>query len=423
MHRGAGGPYRSQRGRALTAQPAADPGSSAPADVGATTDPTAADLWRQGQLGKKVSYTARKGRSPGPKGRAEPEVVFAQVHEDPTAELSALTLCAQPAVAFCIGSGGCTAFSLLTTRPMQLTVLDINPAQTYLLELKRAAFVQLPYDAMRAAMQRDARPVYRQLRPAISAPARAFWDQRARLLALGLGQCGLIERKGALVRRLFRLLVHDEHRITAMLSQRNLRTQQRLYHRAWNTWRWRLGLRVALSKPALRQAYGPDFVAAVPHGFATLLQERMARVFTQFPSAENCSLWQTFLGRYPPAQQSLPPYLQRRHFAALRTRLPQADLVTADAAEWLAVQPAQSIHFFALSNILEVTSVGYAQRLWRALQHTAQPGAIVCMRFIFPPGPDRLLPEAAAHIDTELSAELQQRDNSPFATCIVALRM
>ncbi|HEX9988782.1 MAG TPA: DUF3419 family protein [Chloroflexia bacterium] len=383
---------------------------------GSIQDRKAAEIWRQGLLGKN----SRKKES---RGKAEPEVVFAQVHEDTSVELTALTLCPEPAVAFCISSGGCTAFSLLTARPEKLVALDINPAQTYLLELKRAAFAQLPYGQMLIAMQRDALPVYRKLRQAISPQARAFWDRRTPLLALGLCRCGLIERKGAHVMRLFRLLVHNGKTIIAMLSQPGLRAQQRFYHTHWDTWRWRLGLRLALSKPALRQAYGPDFVAAVPTGFSDIMHERMARVFTQFPILENSSLWQAFLGIYPPSQQGLPPYLQRKHFEEIRARLPEACLVTGDASDWIANQPARSIGFFALSNILEVTSPVYAQHLWRALEHAAKPGAIVCLRSIFPLGPDQLPPEAASHIDVELSGELQRRDNSPFAACIYALRM
>ena len=49
--------------------------------------------------------------------------------------------------------------------------LDINPAQTALLELKRAAYLHLDYAALLAAMTGDACAVYPALRPRPKSPA------------------------------------------------------------------------------------------------------------------------------------------------------------------------------------------------------------------------------------------------------------
>src|SRR2546427_6810756 len=139
------------------------------------------ELWAAGRLGKRTG---------GP-----PEVIFGQVREDAAVEVAALALCEQPEAVFCIGSGGCTAFSLLIGATEKLHVVDINPAQVRLLELKKAAFECLPYPAVLRCMTTDARPAYPALRPFLTPEASAFWDQRGGLLALGLNQCGLVDRK------------------------------------------------------------------------------------------------------------------------------------------------------------------------------------------------------------------------------------
>jgi S-adenosylmethionine:diacylglycerol 3-amino-3-carboxypropyl transferase len=99
-------------------------------------------------------------------------------------------------------------------------------------------------------------------------------------------------------------------------------------------------------------------------------------------------------------------------------------LATGDAAAWLEEQPPASIGFFALSNILEVATPEYAARLMQAVYHSAKPGAVVCMRSIFPPAADdlRCCQEQFAP-DTALSEELARWDRSLFCQFIQVLRV
>src|SRR4051812_29226363 len=109
------------------------------------------------------SATWAKGRL-GKSGRT-PEVVFAQVREDAAIELEMLRSLPQGETAFCIASGGCTAFALLLARPAQLQIVDVNPAQVHLVECKRAALAHLSHPDLMRCMMHDARPAYARLRP------------------------------------------------------------------------------------------------------------------------------------------------------------------------------------------------------------------------------------------------------------------
>jgi S-adenosylmethionine-diacylglycerol 3-amino-3-carboxypropyl transferase len=370
----------------------------------------AAALWATGSLGKTRT---------GP-----PEIVFAQVREDAAVEVAALAACESPAVAFCIGSGGCTAFSLLADGLSKLFVVDINPAQIYLLELKNAALEHLPYADLFACMTADARPAYPALQPRITPEAAAFWDRRPHLLALGLNQCGIIERKLNRVMRWFLPLLQGRRRIVTMFGQTDLPTQRQYYRRHWDNWRWKAAFRGALSRPALRRLYGRPFVDRIPADFPRLIKERVDAVFLSSPIQENGYLWQTFLGKYPPHENGLPPYLRRKHHALIQESQARARLATADAAVWLEEQPRASIGFFALSNILEVTTPEYAARLLQAVDHSAKPGAVVCMRSIFPPAADDLrCCQEPFTSDTALSEELARLDRSLFCQFIQVLRV
>ena len=120
----------------------------------------------------------------------------------------------------------------------------------------------------------------------------------------------------------------------------------------------------------------------------------------------------------------LPLYLQEQQYPVVREGAARLTLACADAASWLAEQPAGSISFFALSNILEVTTPDYTARLARAIRHAARPGALVCLRSIFPPGANDLgRHEKALRLDTPLAEEIARLDRSPFCRFIQVLRV
>jgi S-adenosylmethionine-diacylglycerol 3-amino-3-carboxypropyl transferase len=372
--------------------------------------PETTELWRAGALGKRT--------------RGPAEVIFGQVREDAAVELRVLTSLGEGQDAFCIGSGGCTALSLLAARPRVLHVVDINPAQIFLIELKRAALELLTYDELRRCVAANARPFYARLRGRLSAEAAAFWDARGRLLGAGLNRCGVIERKLRRAMLLFRLLVHPRRRIVAALTQPSLAAQRLFYEERWETWRWRAALRLGLSRPLLRIVYGRAFVAALAPGFADSIHQGLAQTFMNFPAQDNGYLWQTFLGCYPPSERALPVYLRREGYEVVKDGADGMQLAAADAAEWLGLRPARSVNFFALSNILEVTSAGYAAELAAAVSHAARPGALVCLRWILPPPREIVaLLGARWQYEESWSQELAARDHSLLCKVVRVYRV
>jgi len=63
---------------------------------------------------------------------------FAQVREDPRAEIAALAPSADETMAV-VSSGGCTALSLLAAGAGRVVAVDLNRTQNHLVELKAAA--------------------------------------------------------------------------------------------------------------------------------------------------------------------------------------------------------------------------------------------------------------------------------------------
>jgi S-adenosylmethionine-diacylglycerol 3-amino-3-carboxypropyl transferase len=367
-------------------------------------------VWAAGALGRR--------------GRGGPEVVFAQVREDVAIETALFARCEPPATAFCIAAGGCTAFSLLTAAPAAVHAVDINPAQVYLLELKEAAFGSFSYEELLHCLTGDAREAYARLRERLTPEAREFWDLRPHALAQGLNRCGALDRRLAQALRLGLPLVPGKRVVMAMFGQEELEAQREFYRRHWDTHWWRMLIRVAMSRPVLGLLWGRAFLDRLPAGYVERVKEQVDAAFLETPIGENGPLWQTFLGHYPIGEAGLPPYLQREQFGAASAAVDRLHVQCADAAAWLERQPSSTIDFFALSNILELTTRDYAARLAKAILHSAKPGALACLRSIFPPDPDAFRGFGERLIaEDEIAAALSRTDRSPFCRFLQVLRV
>ncbi len=139
----------------------------------------------------------------------------------------------------------------------------------------------------------------------------------------------------------------------------------------------------------------------------------------------NGYVWQTFLGEYPRGQQgealetALPPYLQAKNQTMLKQNLPRISFSVDDAVGWLSEQKDKSIDMFALSNILELVKSDYGIKLAEQVARTARPGALICLRSIFPKDTPVLRDlEGTLHYKAELSDEMQAKDRSCFCNFI-----
>jgi S-adenosylmethionine-diacylglycerol 3-amino-3-carboxypropyl transferase len=369
------------------------------------------NFWRLGTLGKKQSERAR--------------LLFGQVREDAQIELSLFNRLVNPSHALVIASGGCTALSLATLNKCQLSVIDINPAQIYLTELKSSCFSYLDFDSARNCCTTDASQFYPEMRDRLSSPARSFWDDNSDLLRTGLNRAGWIDQRMRLLNQLFFLLVHDERFTEKFLGQRDALKQEESYFRQWCNWQWRLAKEIAFSKLLLSFGFGRSALNELPPDFQQIMSGKLERALTAFPALDNGYVWQTFLGRYPSDnEEALPPYLQFGRSTNLREGIKRMHLYCVDAIDWLRNQADESVDFFAFSNILELVTREYAEEMARQTARTAKSGAYIVLRSILPNKVHNVLEEQGATLkfEAELSNELESKDRSCFCNFIKIYR-
>ena len=76
-------------------------------------------------------------------GRLFQGLVYAQIWEDPVADMAALKIGANDHVV-CIASGGCNILSYLTAGPASVSAVDLSPVHVELVRLKLLAASTLP---------------------------------------------------------------------------------------------------------------------------------------------------------------------------------------------------------------------------------------------------------------------------------------
>jgi len=343
---------------------------------------------------------------------------FAQVREDPLLEMEALRPTAADTTVV-VGSGGCTALSLLAGGG-RVVAVDNNATQNHLIELKVAAVALLPL--------RDAVPflggasesgelrmsTYAVLRGSLTPSARVYWDAHASDVRGGVITAGVTERFIRLIVRVLKACVHPRTRIDRLLTCTSLVEQRVFYARVWNSWRWRALFRLLLARRSFERVYDPVSLrnarnSSFPEHFRSLAEHAL----TQLPVANNYFLYQMLTGRYPAAVAGgVPPYLSERGAAALVEGLSSLLIVDGTFTEYLRSCPDHSITGFALSNICEWLSLEEIDELFAEIVRVARPGARLCFRnFVgwttVPPRWREVIAE-----DTEYGDRLMARDRS-----------
>ena len=359
-------------------------------------------------------------------------LVYPQIWEDPVVDLEALDIGPGRRV-IAIASGGCNALSYLTADPAEIVAVDLNGAHVALGRLKLAALRHLPnHEAfLRFFGSADSRANEQaydaMLRCRLDPVTRAYWDARGlggrRRISMFTrnfyrhGLLGLFMGAGHALARLHGL---DP---SVMLKANSLAHQRVLFDRHLApifdkpTVRWLMRQPASLYglgiPPAQYRALSKDS----PEGIGAVLRQRLERLACDFDIHSNYFAWQAFGRRYASGPTAaLPPYLQRRHFEALRARSDRLSFTQRSFTETLRDSPAASFDRYVLLDAQDWMNDADLADLWTQITRTARPGARVIFRTA---ADERLLPgRVPAHLldaweyQGERSRELGRRDRS-----------
>ena len=323
-------------------------------------------------------------------------LVYAQIWEDPVIDMEAMRIePGQHIVA--IASGGCNIMSYLTANPGKITALDLNGAHVGLNRLKLCAAQHLPdYDSfhrfLACADDKQNIEAYRTyLRPHLDAATLKFWDgrnllgrRRIGLFACNLYAHGLLGNFIGVTHWLSRLYGIDPRSILAAETP----AQQRIIFETvlapifeQKFVRWLVRQQASLFGLGIPPAQYHALAGSAPEGIGAVLRARLERLACDFDVKDNYFAAHAFgraYGKTPGA--SLPPYLQRGNFAAMRQRAPCVEVLHRSFTAYLAGCPDASRDRYALLDAQDWMNDADLTQLWGEITRTAKPGARVIFR-------------------------------------------
>lgn len=321
-------------------------------------------------------------------------LVYAQIWEDPVADMAALAL-REGEDLFCIASGSCNVMSYLTAKPGSVTAVDLSPAHVALGRLKVVAAQQLSQAEFFAFFGHADRAanvaVYdRALAPHLDATTRAYWEgrilgrRRITMFARGFYRCGVLGRFIGAAHALSWLARLD---YTPLLTAQSLAEQQRFFDTRIapvlesRPVRWLARRRASLFGLGIPPAQYDKLAADGDGDVLPVLKERIRKLCCDFPIRDNYFAWQAFARRYEDAPApSLPPYLEARHFRTVNAHASRVTVQNRSMTDLLTERPAASLDAYVLLDAQDWMNDAQLNALWDQITRCARPGARVIFR-------------------------------------------
>lgn len=344
------------------------------------------------------------------------DLLFGMSWEDPESDRRALAIHPGDTL-MTVTSGGCNTLTLLLEDPAKIYAVDINPSQSYLLELKRAAILRFDAEELYAFLGLTPSKYRNQslgrLRDDLSEAAFSYWTARPELARRGVIYAGRYESFVRLFSRVVGLM-QGKRRVDGFFRCETLDQQRAYFDSRWNTPQWRLLFKLLANKRMLAKRGLTSDYFKFDDGAASFADSfflRARKALREIPIQSNYFIAQYLCGNYL-NDVAVPAYLLGHNLPVVKSRLDRIEIVVSDAQGWMGRQAAASIDAFSLSNICELMSLEETSRLFKEVARSARPGARICFRNLMIP---RAVPEAISQrivLDEDLSRELLAQDRS-----------
>jgi len=314
--------------------------------------------------------------------------VYNQIWEDPVVDLEALKLSPRHRL-ITIASGGCNVLNYLTAGPQRIIAVDLNPNHVALTRLKLQALEHLPdYDSFfrffGSANDKTNRNVFDNfLAQRLDAETRRYWEtriplrgRRINMFARNLYRYGLLGRFIGVLHAMAKL--HGK-RLPDMLSARSPAEQRLIFERTIaplfdnRLVGFLSRMPVSYYGLGIPPAQYDELVASAADGNPiTTLRARVERLACDFPINENYFAWQAFARSYDTEGKiAVPPYLRAENYRAVKSRVGSVEIHHASMTDFLAGQPARSLHRYVLLDAQDWMTEEQLSALWAQIDRTA----------------------------------------------------
>jgi betaine lipid synthase len=267
-----------------------------------------------------------------------PTFLYHQSWEDPDVDHKVLDISSSD-VCLTLTSGGCNALNLLLKGAQEVVSVDVNPAQTALLELKCVAIKYLNYDdfwkMFGEGKHEDFNDIFdNKLAPFLSESSRRFWERKRHYFKDGLYYHGSMGKISKVIQLTSSLLgISDE--IKNVVEAQTLEQQIAQFESLVKTVTFQSDvlnsyIEKIISMLALNRTVA-WFAGGVPKKQFQLIKDDGTDILSYFKrciinmlysshiNSENYFYYNLFMGRY--TKECCPAYLKQENFNALKDGL------------------------------------------------------------------------------------------------------
>lgn len=314
-------------------------------------------------------------------------IYFAQVREDAEIERTLQQNYGLKRITV-IGSGGCTALSLVNNEVERVFCVDSNAAQCALIELKIAAMSCLDYEDFLSfigewfSLRENRVDVYQKVANRLSPSARSFWEAEAgkAAIAKGINQCGATERFYKFISQNL-INVLGENFFNALLTCLSIEEQIQYYQTHMvNNEQWNTAIQILLSKTSHLQFF-PAFMFQKSHenDYAQFFKDQFINTLSSQKLTNNYFLRQFLFSKYDlNIEGATPHYLSREGYAQAKANIHKASVVNDGIGPFLHKQT--NVDGFFLSNVFDWCQEDMLNDICQSIRHSASPRAVLLYR-------------------------------------------
>jgi len=282
------------------------------------------------------------------------DIIFNTVWEDPRLDKEALKI-SEDDVILSISSAGCNALSYLLENPKHIYLVDRNPCQNALVELKIAAIKNLDYVSFWKMFGQGVLPnfstvYYPKLRKDLSPESQNYWDKKAYYFdGTGLkrsfywrGTCGTV---AWLISWYVNFVPGLKHAFDTLLDTKTLSDQKIVYQKFVAPKLWNGLLKLIIKSEVYLTWTGIPLpqqkllasTAGSNASIAAWIKAQVDYVCTELPFHENY-FWRVYIkGSY--TKDCCPEYLKEENFTKLKNSIDRISISTETVTEFLQRNP------------------------------------------------------------------------------------
>ena len=275
-----------------------------------------------------------------------------------------------------IASAGCNVLNLLLHEPRRIVAIDLNPAQTALVELKLAGIRTLDHGGFLELLgisRGRTLARYDAVRRDLSRNARDWWDANTWMLAHGIERTGRLDRFIDEFQRAHVARLHSHALIDRLFETRDLIARQRLVDRELLTPELMREFLAYFTRDSIagRGRHPAQFRYVDDVDVAAWFLARLRWACTAIPVRGNFYLERFLRGESTnPAWRA--PYLRPENYERLQALVSRVEVVTGDLESYLETE-GRTFTRAGLSDVFEYMPPSATERLFARLAE-AMPG-------------------------------------------------